>query len=159
MTIQHIRLSPVPSFGITGDCDPHFLVYRDGEEDELLYDSSTAESERKRYSKKADATVELLCNIKLEGDTKFVFYHRNLPKDTDHSLNSSPDSIRVFSFWIHASFIENDYLTLGREDLDNARNVSSPPQFKRKFDDEFKCELFFFPDNSDIRSIVKQQQQ
>mmetsp|Transcript_15164 Transcript_15164/g.22945 ORF Transcript_15164/g.22945 Transcript_15164/m.22945 type:complete len:966 (-) Transcript_15164:218-3115(-) len=132
--IQHIRLSPVPHYGVIEGCDPYFQVYQNGKE--LIY-SSTIHNEPRKYNKKADKTVELHCNFILAGDNKLVFYNRD-PGGSEDTM---------FAFWIHASFTKNDHICLRKQNLDDAA-VN-----KKNFDPDFKCELFFLPNNSDLRRL------
>ena len=85
---------------------------------------------------------------------QIVFFDRD-PTATDDTM---------FWFWIHTSFVEvdtrtnedfsyvietciiqNDYVCMSKEELDGAAGN------KKNFDPEFKCEVFFFPNNADIR--------
>lgn len=63
--IQHVRLSPVPSY--CEGCDPYFHVFHEGRV--RLYDS-TQHNDPMRCKVKTDKTVELLCNCPLQGDIK-----------------------------------------------------------------------------------------
>uniref|UniRef100_A0A7S0DCT9 Phosphatidylinositol-3,4,5-trisphosphate 3-phosphatase n=1 Tax=Amorphochlora amoebiformis TaxID=1561963 RepID=A0A7S0DCT9_9EUKA len=133
--LQHVRLSPVPNYVAEG-CDPYFRIFREGKE--LMYSSVTHNRDQKRYNKKSDKTIEFLCNCNLAGDYKITFYDRDPSGTGDDTM---------FWFWFNTSFINLDYLVLTKEDLDGA--VAN----KKNFDTDFLCELFFLPNNSDIRKM------
>ena len=137
--LQHVRLSPVPNFPKNIDgCDPYFEVLRD--DHEVVY-SSAAHNEPRRHDRKKDKTVEFLCDALLAGDHKFVFYDKD---------NSGGSDDQMFCFWIHTSFVHDDYVCLRRDELDGATGAKLG-----FFDQDFRCELFFFPDNADVRGLHK----
>jgi phosphatidylinositol-3,4,5-trisphosphate 3-phosphatase/dual-specificity protein phosphatase PTEN len=134
LILTKITFSSCPKFDSSGSCSPYFKVYRTN--GRSLYDSRTVTKPKKIDL--AEKTFDLICDLKLRGDIKFVFYHED-PYSFDASM---------FEFWINTAFIENGALVLGKNELDRAVKDKNC----KRFEDGFQVELSFKADDGAVRS-------
>lgn len=128
--LRHIRLHTVPNFDVGGGCDPYFDV-RLGDGKQLHFDWRKENKGKVKNYRPKHKIIDLPVwdyNVRIQGDVKFVFY--------DHDNFSAPD--KMFHFWIHTGFIDNNYLLFHKDVLDRACKDKAC----KEFDPEFKVELF-----------------
>jgi len=133
LTLQHVRLTTIPQFDVTGGCDPYFVITGPYPYKVLLYDHLRACNGRvlgfhDRLQTHCDIAVGDR-RVNLYGDVKFTFF------DWDQMGANE----KMFSFWLNTAFIDNYYVCVTKVDCD----VAHRDRDNRKFDINFKCELFF----------------
>jgi len=139
LTLQHIRLTTVPHFHPTsaGGCTPYFQCVGAYPYKTVLYDHSVAcKGKISSFipTKEVPITfVDIPCGdkkITLFGDVKFLFFNQE-------ASGGKPE--KMFSFWIHSSFVRNYYVVFTKEETDMAYKDTD----NKNFADSFRVELFF----------------
>jgi hypothetical protein len=128
LLLNHIRLTPVPNITHNG-CNPYVVVKTtmNSANPLVLFNSKHSTNTAAANSMHDRNFCDIfLSNCTVAGDFAVYVYEY------------STDSL-LFSVFLHTNFIDHEYISLHKSELDVANRDKS----NKKFAAEFKCELFF----------------
>jgi phosphatidylinositol-3,4,5-trisphosphate 3-phosphatase and dual-specificity protein phosphatase PTEN len=128
MVLHSVRLITTPRITTDGGCNPYFKVFR--QSGTRMYDSRQMLAPRHW---KNEARVTLPCSARVQGDCKFMFFNKDQFGSHD----------KMFHFWLNTNFIRDNFVVLTKFEVDKAHKDKK----HRKFDEDFKVELYFRPDD------------
>jgi hypothetical protein len=136
MQLKRIEMSASPSADRSFGGDVYFKIYQYSEAKGCMQKvfSSKKDKDEVRHVKSA-ASVDMdvwNLGIKVRGDTKIVFYDK-----AGFATNE-----KMFWFWFHTGFVENDRLVLTRHEIDKVCGHKDTSA-KSKFPDNFSVTLSF----------------
>lgn len=128
LALRKIVMHSCPKMDSDGGCDPWFIIEQKWKE---VFDYSKVH--KVENMRKGQQSIELSCEgVELRGDVRISFYdHDEFP----------PRDEKMFFFWFHTGFIENNYLRLLKPEIDGAAHDRSCAVYHN----DFAVELFFSP--------------
>ena len=157
---SHAPLPTVPNFDIEGGCDPFFDV-RLGDGKNKIFDYKTAMKGKVKHFFPKQKIVDLDLrpfDVRIKSDVKIVFYDQDKVREISgagcggrvgvrmaltgpilplHTLSlplrTQIGQDKMFHFWFHTAFIDNNYLLLHKDVLDRACKDKACKEFDAEF--------------------------